>query len=180
MSDTGWVSPGTMADDDAVGTVTWSDPDNAKASDDSYAAAFSYGGEYSHYLKATNFGFSIPSGATIDGILVEIQKWSSGMGIDENIKIVKSDGSIGSENKASEDSWTDTDSGTIPYKSYGASDDDWSETWAYTDINDSDFGVVLSVNLQGYGNSYIDHIRIKVYYTEGGATSAPFPMFFRP
>lgn len=31
-------------------------------------------GEVSHYLKATNFGFSIPSGEVIDGILAEI-KW---------------------------------------------------------------------------------------------------------
>lgn len=72
MATQGPYSPGTMADDSTVGTVTWVNPDNAKASDDVRAIMY-YGGS-SHYLKATNFGFSIPAGATINGIVVEIEK----------------------------------------------------------------------------------------------------------
>ena len=139
--------PGTMADDATVGTVAWSNPDNAKISNDTYATVetrnyagenitklvkggtvqgddksigivhiptieqyVSYGGEndlwglaftsdninatdfgvvfsvvgnagndfYSHYLKATNFGFSILSGSTINGIEVEIEQKRTG------------------------------------------------------------------------------------------------------
>jgi len=33
-----------------------------------------YGGGLSNYLKTTNFGFSIPAGATIDGIIVEVKR----------------------------------------------------------------------------------------------------------
>lgn len=33
----------------------------------------------SNYLKATNFGFSIPSGATIDGVTVEIKYYYDGL-----------------------------------------------------------------------------------------------------
>lgn len=139
-------SPGTMADDATVGTVTWTSPDNAKVSDDLKAIAslncgsasvtensikiiktgsiignekstgatiptsdtyISYGGSadlwgtswtttdinasdfgvvfsanettnVSHYLKATNFGFVVPAGSTIDGILVEIEQIKTG------------------------------------------------------------------------------------------------------
>lgn len=37
MVDTGATSPGTMADDDTVGTASWSNVDNAKISDNSDA-----------------------------------------------------------------------------------------------------------------------------------------------
>ena len=73
-------SPGTMTDDAAVGSKTWSTPDNAKLNNGTYTAAQNGADtppQYSHYLKATNFGFSIPTEARIDGILVEIECWSS-------------------------------------------------------------------------------------------------------
>lgn len=143
MASEGPNNPGTMADDDTVGTVIWGSLDDAKTSNNAYANAvigikpqvliehsirlvkggtiqgddkstgaeipgtdtyISYGASdnlwglewgdtdinandfgvvfssrvagstISHYLKATNFGFSIPSGATINGILVQIEE----------------------------------------------------------------------------------------------------------
>lgn len=48
-----------------------------------FGVALSYVGDgsgpaTSHYLKLTNFGFSIPAGATINGVLVEVQGYASG------------------------------------------------------------------------------------------------------
>ena len=92
-SDTGALSPGTIADDATVGTVAWTNPDNAKVSDNVYATVSLIGIGISHYLKATNFGFSIPTGATINGILVEIEKKDISAAVsgghDEYVKIVK-------------------------------------------------------------------------------------------
>ena len=65
MVDTGFASPGTMANDNAVGTVAWVNPDNAKISNNAYATVNS-AQSTSYYLKATNFGFSIPTGAPIN------------------------------------------------------------------------------------------------------------------
>ena len=78
--DTGATSPGTTADDSAVGTIVWTNPNNSKVSDNVYAIVTNAncGIPTSHYLKATNFGFSIPAGATINGIVVEIEKKHSG------------------------------------------------------------------------------------------------------
>lgn len=166
-------SPGTCANDDAVGTNSWTNPDNAKASDDSYVTAPTGGSyEQTYYLKASNFGFSIPEGATIDGILVEVER-KKDVGVlgayDVEVKIVKSDGSIGSENKADiSTNWPTSDA----YASYGASDDLWSESWDYSDINNSNFGMVISAkgrNFDTPNDIYLDHIQITVYYTEGGA-----------
>ncbi len=166
-------SPGTVVSDDTVGTEAWTNPDRVDVSDDRYAEmnpAFGY--SLSHYLKATNFGASIPTDATIDGILVEIERYADETYTvkDVEVKIVKSDGSIGTENKANTADWwlySDDDS----YKSYGGSDDLWSEEWTAGDINDADFGVALSVSNEGMFVGYVDHIRITVYYTE--APSSP-------
>jgi hypothetical protein len=149
-ADTGAKSPGTMADDATIGTKTWSNPDNAKVSDNVDAelnlgldqvdvktynirliiggvisgdnkatgnvlsgieAYVSYGGAtilwgltptvdninasnfgivysvsnggvsiISHYLNATNFGFAVPAGSTINGILAEFEEQRTGTG----------------------------------------------------------------------------------------------------
>ena len=149
------TSPGTMADDATVGTVAWSNPDNAKASDDNYSTVAGL----SHYLKATNFGFAIPTGATINGILVEIEQKDFGSNGSENsIKIVKG-GVISGDEKSTGANMPDADA----YVSYGSSSDLWGLSWTMDDINLTTFGVVFSVN--GVTGVSIDHIRITVYYT---------------
>lgn len=185
MSDTGWKSPGTVVSDNAVGIKTWSNPSNAKVSDNNYANILwnplgllwdytvklvdesgsvvgdnksnvteldssdtyrVYGGSsddwggtwsdtdindsdfgvvfqiteddlgtpwiFSEYLKATNFGFSIPSGATIDGIEVRVE---------QKVHIVE-------------------DSDPPPPEE----------------------------PVEGYTEAHVDHIQIRVYYTEEG------------
>jgi len=178
MADTGYISPGTMANDTAVGTVAWTNPDNAKASDDHYAYFYVGSGSITtNYLKATNFGFSIPAGATVDGIKVEIEKmaWfvdNDNHASDNIVSIVKADGSIGSTNKANPSQWGDA---ADTYTEHGGATDKWGETWTPTNINDSDFGVVISVDSDSLDSlgiiSYVDHIRIKVYYTVASATN---------
>ena len=162
------LSPGTMADDSGIGTEVWSDPDNAKVSDELYAIATNTTGTHTHYLKATKFGFTITTGAIINGILVEIQKRKNGgtrTVKDDVVSIVKADSSIGSENKGDTTTiWPNTEQ----YFSYGSSSDLWGETWNPVDINDDDFGVVISVLVATDTFAWIDHIRITVCYTPSG------------
>lgn len=170
MASQGPLNPGTVADDAShgPGSNVWSNPSNAAASDNAYAIyTLSAGNRPSHYLKATNFGFSIPSGATIDGIIVEIEKSTGGSGTvtDDEVKIVKADGSIGTTNKALAGDWP-----AEQYHTYGGATDKWGETWTDANINDVDFGVVISANrVTGTTPSArVDHIRITVHYTESG------------
>ena len=81
MSSQGPNSPSSVTDNSNIGTETWSNPGNAVSSNNSYATVSLTGsvtpGSQSHYLFATQFGFSIPSG-TINGIVVEVEKKSGG------------------------------------------------------------------------------------------------------
>ena len=163
-------NPGTMADDSAVGTVAWTNPNNAKEPDSNVAFSTVIGATATtHYLKATNFGFSIPTMAVIDGITVEfLRNTSKDNGDvdyirDVEIKIVKG-GSISSTNKADTvTNWSTTET----YFDYGSSSDLWGETWTPADINGSTFGVVLSVEMKAAAaiSPWVNHIRIKVDYT---------------
>ena len=119
------------------------------------------GGATTHYLKATNFGFTIPGGSVIDGIVVEVERKENSSSVckDSRIRIVKG-GSVGSTDKSSVTEWPTTDT----YKTYGGAADLWGETWSSTDINDSTFGFALSALGVGFGTAQVDHIRITVYY----------------
>jgi len=92
-------SPGTVANDNSIGTIPWVNPGNATTSDDADATCtLSYTG---NYLKATNFGFAIPADATINGILVEFEKDQDGPmnALSDNaVRIVKG-GVIGSTDR---------------------------------------------------------------------------------
>jgi len=171
MADTGWISPGTMASDSAAGgTRPWANPDNAKLSNNAYAtAAGTPSGGSSYYLKATNFGFAIPAGATIDGIKVQFERKRGATAnvSDWKIHIVKASGAYGTQNKSGGWNWTTSEG----YIEFGGDADLWGEVWGATDINDPDFGVGLAVGLDPLTVAYVDHVRIKVYYTEVALTN---------
>lgn len=165
------LSPTTMANDATVGTNAWVNPDNAKASDSVYTTLQLVTAPYtSHWLKATNFNFSVPDGATINGILVECEaKISQGVWVIDYVRIVKGGVIKSTNNTLSPYSFVDA------YKSAGGTTNLWGETWTPTDINASDFGVAIAtfgdINSVNFIVS-IDHIRITVYYTgeETGVT----------
>lgn len=163
---------GTAADDASVGATTWSNTGNITAEDASSATTTTFGGNNrTHYLIGTNCGFSIPSGATIDGIVVEIKKTCNHAGgiTDYRVRIVKG-GSIGATDKSSAIQWSKN---SLAYTTYGASNDLWGETWTDTDINASNFGVAISAQSAFFKVSItnsIDAMRITVYYTVASVT----------
>jgi uncharacterized repeat protein (TIGR02543 family) len=169
---------GTFVNDSTVGTRNWRNPTRAQTQNDSYARArLNRNNPISHYLKATNFSFAIPSGATIQGIVVEVDRYAStGSGgtrvSDNSIRLVK-DGTIGGDDKNTGLAWPDSDTDT--YQSYGGPTDLWGLNWSSDDINSSGFGVVISArkdNSNNTRNAYVDHIRITVYYSYNQAPVA--------
>lgn len=184
MSDTGWVSPGTVVTTGESGEDwIWTTPENAKVSDNTYANYDDTDEYTSEYLKASNFGFSIPSGATINGIEVRIERKAARDDTwyveDNDVRLIKANGTLGSENKADTTvKWPTSDS----YKTYGGDTDLWSDSWSDSDINDIDFGLSLQV-YKKWSEVYVDHIQIKVYYTESSTPTVgvkyPLPAFKR-
>ncbi|TSC61926.1 MAG: hypothetical protein G01um1014106_684, partial [Parcubacteria group bacterium Gr01-1014_106] len=152
-----------------IGSGTWSNPSNAASSNDARATASGAGG--SQYLKATNFSFSIPSGATITGIVVQVERVRS-VDItnmeDNSIRLVQ-DGTIAGNNKATSTVWPFDPESTA---AYGSSSDLWGLSWTASQINSADFGVVISVKRTDgcespctEGGAGIDHVTITVSYT---------------
>ncbi len=80
---------------------------------------------------------------------------------DNRISIVKSNGTIGSTNKANSTSWSVNDENFT----YGNSTELWGENWTPSDINNANFGVAISVNAS-YEKAYFDYVTIKVYYNQ--------------
>ncbi|MCI0542709.1 prepilin-type N-terminal cleavage/methylation domain-containing protein [bacterium] len=164
----GPLPAGSGVDDASVGTLAWTGPGNITTDNGVHATETLAGTAATHYLKASNFGFSIPAGATILGIKAEIKRsrsgGSTGSVLDSQVRIVKSSGSFGSVNKAA--TGTPWPSGST-YAAYGNESDLWGENWSPADINSPNFGVVLSATGSTPATNRtarVDHIRITVTY----------------
>lgn len=146
---------------------TWVSPTYISANDGSYVTTFNIGPQEgpSQPLKATNFSFSIPTGATIDGVEVDIEVHSEDGNEDYSAKLIIG-GTVQEVDKATGLVLTTTPT----VITYGGPLDTWSESLTPEAINSSDFGF----QWQGEytpdtgGNFYVDYITITVYYTELG------------
>ena len=142
MVSQGANSPVTVVSDNSFGDNAWTTPGDAVSSNDVYAVNTITMVVNTEYLKATDFGFTIPANATIDGITVSVERKatqvSSGIQ-DVRVRIVKG-GVIGTTDKSITDTWETTDT----TKTYGSSSDLWGETWTGDDINATNFGFVIA------------------------------------
>src|SRR5438105_4772491 len=107
MASQGPSFPATAIDDASVGTVAWSNPTNITADDGAGAQgnAAIFGG-LTHWLWGSNFGFTIPAGATIQGILVEWKKKATaGTVVDNQVQIALGGTVQGSDYADTSTSW---------------------------------------------------------------------------
>src|SRR3989344_3096967 len=104
--------------------LNWKNSQGALADDSIYANVPDLGpGKLSNVLAAGKFGFTIPSEASISGVLVEIKKGAvNGTGVvDKDIRIGIGRQLLSIENKAKPEVWSTTES----YVSYGGENDLW-------------------------------------------------------
>jgi hypothetical protein len=159
--------PATGTDVAGTGTATWTNPGRVVADDDSYATVALSASTTSHYLQGTNFGFTIPTDATITGIIVEIGRYSSGGSSplirDNIVRLVKAGGIVGTNNAITGTNWP----GTEGIATYSPTDPLWGTTWTPAEINANNFGVVLSAinsNTTRARTGSVDYMRITVSY----------------
>ena len=172
MADTGLILVGTGAHVTGSGD-DWSNASNITTELSYASCTVDKDGGLSDYLRGTNLGFSVPSGATIDGVEIQISHEAEySAGLDDELLYLVESGSIilGCDNKASGDDW-----GTSPATAtYGGSTDTWNCSLTPAIVNSSTFGVQLVVNnARSVQNQYarIYWIKVKVYYTEAGGTT---------
>ena len=159
---------GNLFSNIAIGgfSQTWLAVGNAGKSDDIYATFDDIAdgaGSFTDYLVATNFGFSIPDGVNVNGILVEVECSDPNMKTsDYSVRIIKA-GNIGTVEKATGTAYSLEDDSI----SYGGAFDLWGETWDTKFIEDNRFGVAIAVQRNAVGGTTagrIDNIKITVFY----------------
>jgi len=161
----GPLYPGTVVDNSSVGTISWINVNNTKTDNGQDASASITSGS-THYLKATNFSFNIPLGATINGIEVRVERGASSSSnniYDNSVRLTKNGVIIGAD-KPNSSVWTDMDTIVV----YGGPSDLWGTSWTVADINDATTGILFSAKRTSGGGSrtaYVDFIDMKVYYT---------------
>ncbi len=166
MASQGPSAGGTFGTNTSVGTATWSNAASAASANGSTASSNVTESGSSHYLLVTNFGFSIPAGATINGIEAAILRRTGSPDFvkDSSVKLFLSGSPIGSE-KASASNWpADLETAT-----YGGAADVWGTALTVANINASTFGIgvsALNLDAADTSNAEVDFISLTVHYTE--------------
>lgn len=171
---TGPNTPATIVNDNSYGTVAWTNPGNANASDNFYASAAGLVmGQPTQYLKATNLGFAINPCDDINGIEVRVEWSQTGTAITQDKVYLVVDGTISTTvNKST--------GGVLPNPAdlvtlFGGAGDPWSQTLKGSDVNKPSFGIAIAVIRSGGGAAstpQIDHVTITLYH------STPPPMSY--
>lgn len=160
MPDTGLVLCTTTGTLD-TSTVNWTNPGNVTADDGAVASASPGNGEASDYLYASGYGFDLPSGATVDGVELQIDATYSLLQVGVNCFLTL----LG----------TDLDSGGRSGNNgsgveiIGGPADLWDTTLSVAEVEASTFGVLISIGggAPSGGTASIDAIWMRITYTEG-------------
>lgn len=163
-------NPSAGADDAGAGNIAWLNPGNVTASDNSRATSSIFAASpTTHILKATNYGFSVPANATIDGVELSVERQQSTATDvhDQTLKLLVGGTQVGS-NKAAVGSWPTTEASAT----YGGPTDLWGTTLTPSDVNGSTFGAALQAALTTSNSvAKVDNVRITVYYTTAGSAA---------
>ena len=131
----------TEADDFANGAEHWAQSmDNVKASDDSRIDASALNVSYA--VRCENFGFTIPSGATINSITVEVEGFTTvnHAACVYQTKLLKAGTLAGDFGLVS--IFTDSD---LVLDVSDALNPLWGTSWTAAQINNAEFGVCVNV-----------------------------------
>lgn len=155
----------TSASSIPSGDDAWSNPSNALTENGSSASCSLSGTGVSQVLEVHNFGFSVPTDATIDGVVAEIKRSGGGFTSDTTVKLMVGGSMVGT-NKAAAGFWD----GSLTFATYGGAADLWGASLTVSNVNNSFFGIGLVANDAMFGTANVDVIRLTVYYTVGGGS----------
>jgi len=158
--------------------ASWSNHQNAMLPDNmfancqlnAYPNCFMSGCYYSRALQSTDFGFSLPGAAIIQGIKAEVLRNASNAGtVYDSLVMLMRGGFRTGGSRAQIISFPTVAS----YLTYGDSTDLWDTVWTAADINNPSFGFYFkplnkNPNVVTAG---VDHIQLTVYYLD--ATGIP-------
>ena len=155
-------------------TPHWTNPANI-GSPSSFASISLAASVTSGDLDASNFGFTIPTGATINGVVVKIDRKASASSAIQYTGVTLS---AGGTTKTPGGLWITS----VVTDTIGSSSDLWGATLTPTIVNNSSFGVtIVAVNVSGGTNktASVANGNIIIYYTPsaGGARASASAFF---
>jgi hypothetical protein len=158
---------GTGANFNDGGTTAWSTPTNIQGDTTGTSATcnISAGGGTSQKLRATNFGFNVPVGATIMGITaeIEVQAANTNRHADNNVQLMKAESETGNNKGTGANI-----SNSKGFMAYGGQNDLWGTTWTPSEVNNSGFGFSFKIIRTGTATTTSAfRVRLTVEYTEG-------------
>ncbi len=171
------ASPTNCTSVTGIGAVNWAQPARAVVSDNSYATA-SVDGTTTRYLRCTGYNFTIPAGATINGITVNVERRSSstanGGSRDAAMRMVKA-GVTGATDRATATTYTTAD----VTETHGGAADLWGTTWSPAEVNAANFGAAFAAtkpNAAGAAHTIrVDHMTVTVTFTISAIVPACIP-----
>lgn len=152
---------------------SWTNPGLITAADASLATVTCINGNSSKVLSASDFGFTIPTDATIDGIVVEIDNPNNPSGTAHGFTGISIDGTF----FTGDQKVVALNNGV--WEAYGALDDLWNATLTPADVNTDFFAIffyIIEWTGSGSATVNVDAVRVTVYYTPAG----PPPQVARP
>jgi hypothetical protein len=159
---------------DASGDTSWSGTGTLQSVDGlEIKAASKNAFATSHYAIAKDFGFNIPSSASIRGVEVNATRRQQTVAFTEiseySIKLVKNSVIGGSDLVHNLEPW---DSALAT--GWGGPAELWGQSWSPSDINSSGFGFAFKVGISSDGSNSIsaftDDVTIAVYYVDSSGT----------
>lgn len=174
MPSEGPLYAATVANDSISGSSAWSNPTNAQGASawNNTNASCPVDKTTSHFLRFTAYGFAIPAGATIDGIVVEVARGVSGGSATTAAAILY---------KAGSQVGTAKTSGEFGSATFGNATDLWGTSWTVAEINASGFGFGVQATGGSNGTTItMSGARITVHYTAAGGGSDSATVFFHP
>lgn len=158
MASTGATLPltGASVPYGVSGGDVWNNPNNI-TTESGYSDITT--SDSSQKLMATNFGFSLPVDAIINGIEITVSGFTTISSSGQDYFITK-DGVFAFTGLTGNGKLTSSPS----IITYGGSNDLWGKTWTASDVNTSTFGFYLSFYPSGTESVQIDYIKMNIYY----------------
>jgi hypothetical protein len=158
----------------------WTNPGNAVSTNNAYATATANDNQSTDALVCTGYGFSVPAGATILGIIMRIERRTSVTAgtsptRDSIVRILQNGAATPTEG-ATATNYTTAD----VVEAHGSATELWGATWTDADINNANFGAGFVAQKAGATGGVVtisvDHIQIEVFYN----TAPPAPTLSSP
>lgn len=145
----------------------WANPTNALVLDGSYASVqVTSTAPLTQFLEISGLAFTIPAGATITGIQVDIDGYylpNVGTAPSYNIFLSKAGTPIYGISKSAS-----VNPAPLAYTTFGGPGDIWGGSWTSSDINSASFGFALQGSWIAGGSSptlFVNYVRVSVFYT---------------